>query len=92
MAPLPSPHCGSSDSCRWRTWLGAGRGGGSVGSGLALLGVYIWLVLTGYLLYYAGADDAFRAAVSLGHWTVGLAALIFLLLHRRIRRSAGGRD
>jgi hypothetical protein len=57
-------------------------------SGLVLLGVYIWLVLTGYLLYYAGGD-AFRAAVSLGHWTVGLAALIFLLLHRRIRRSAG---
>jgi hypothetical protein len=48
-------------------------------------------VLTGYLLYYAGGDE-FRAAVSLGHWTVGLAALIFLLLHRRIRRSAGGRD
>jgi hypothetical protein len=60
-------------------------------SGLVLLGVYIWLVLTGYLLYYAGGDE-FRAAVSLGHWTVGLAALIFLLLHRRIRRSAGGRD
>jgi hypothetical protein len=60
-------------------------------SGLLLLGVYIWLVVTGYLLYYAGGD-AFRAAVSLGHWTVGLAALIFLLLHRRIRRGAHGRD
>jgi len=60
-------------------------------SGLVLLAVYIWLVLTGYLLYYAGGD-AFRAAVSLGHWTVGLAALIFLLLHRRIRRSAGPRS
>ena len=57
-------------------------------SGLVLLGVYIWLVLTGYLLYYAGGD-AFRAAVSLGHWTVGLVAIIFLLLHRRIRRRAG---
>jgi hypothetical protein len=56
-------------------------------SGLVLLGVYIWLVVTGYLLYYAGGD-AFRAAVSLGHWTVGLVALIFLLLHRRIRRGA----
>jgi hypothetical protein len=54
-------------------------------SGLILLGVYIWLVLSGYLLYYAGSDQL-RAAVSLGHWTVGLAALFFLLLHRRIRR------
>ena len=60
-------------------------------SGLVLLAIYVWLVLTGYLLYYAGGD-AFRAAVSLGHWTVGLAALIFLLLHRRIRRSAGPRN
>jgi hypothetical protein len=59
-------------------------------SGLVLLGVYIWLVVTGYLLYYAGGD-AFRAAVSLGHWTVGLVALVFLLLHRRIRRGAGAR-
>jgi hypothetical protein len=49
-----------------------------------LLVVYVWLVLSGYLLYYAGGD-AFRAAVSLGHWTVGLIALLLLLLHRRIR-------
>jgi hypothetical protein len=56
-------------------------------SGLVLLGIYVWLVITGYLLYYAGGDQ-FRAAVSLGHWTVGLVALIFLLLHRRIRRGA----
>lgn len=60
-------------------------------SGLVLLGIYIWLVVTGYLLYYAGGD-AFRAAVSLGHWTVGLAALIFLLLHRRVRRGARAPD
>ena len=60
-------------------------------SGLVLLAIYVWLVLTGYLLYYAGGD-AFRAAVSLSHWTVGLAALVFLLLHRRIRRSAGPRS
>jgi hypothetical protein len=57
------------------------------GSGLALLAIYIWLVITGYLLYYAG-DEQFRAAVSLGHWTVGVAALFFLLLHRRLRRTA----
>jgi hypothetical protein len=82
--------CGSSDSYRWRTWEGAGPGAGSVAQGLVLLAIYIWLVLTGYLLYYAGSD-AFRAAVSLGHWTVGLAALFFLLLHRRIRRSSGAR-
>jgi hypothetical protein len=61
------------------------------GSGAVLLGVYVWLVLTGYLLYYAG-DDAFRAAVSLGHWTVGLVALLLLVLHRRIRRDRGARS
>jgi hypothetical protein len=70
-------------------WLRA-HGAFAFGS-LWLLGVYIWLVLTGYLLYYAGGD-AFRAAVSVGHWTAGLAALFFLLLHRRIRRSAGPRS
>ncbi|HSY07143.1 MAG TPA: hypothetical protein VK820_01245 [Steroidobacteraceae bacterium] len=58
-------------------------------SGLLLLAVYIWLAVSGYLLYYAGGD-AFRAAVSLGHWTVGLLAIFLLLLHRRIR-SDGAR-
>ena len=60
-------------------------------SGLVLLGVYVWLVITGYLLYYAGGDE-FRAAVSLGHWTVGSVALLFLLLHRRIRRNSRARS
>lgn len=60
-------------------------------SGLMLLGIYVWLVVTGYLLYYAGGDQ-FRAAVSLAHWSVGLVAIIFLLLHRRIRRGARARD
>ena len=57
------------------------------GSGLTLLAIYIWLVITGYLLYYAGGDQ-FRAAVSLGHWTVGVATLFFLLLHRRVRAKS----
>jgi hypothetical protein len=61
------------------------------GSGLALLGVYVWLVLTGYLLYYAGGDE-FRAAVSVGHWAVGLMTLFFLLLHRRLRRNVRARS
>ena len=43
-------------------------------SGAILLALYIWLVITGYLLYYAGGDR-FRAAVSYGHWTLGVAAL-----------------
>ena len=57
------------------------------GSGLALLAVYIWLALSGYLLYYAGGDRL-RAAVSAGHWSVGLMALLFVVLHRHVRRSA----
>jgi hypothetical protein len=60
------------------------------GSGLALLAAYIWLVITGYLLYYAGADQ-FRAAVSLGHWTVGVATLFLLLLHRHLRGNSRAR-
>jgi hypothetical protein len=59
------------------------------GSGLVLLGAYVWLALSGYLLYYAGGEEL-RAAVSVGHWAVGLMALLLLVLHRRLRRRARG--
>jgi hypothetical protein len=56
-------------------------------SGVVLLTIYGWLVLSGYLLYYAGGDT-FRATVSLGHWIAGIAVLFLLLLHRRVRARA----
>jgi hypothetical protein len=53
-------------------------------SGVVLLTIYCWLVLSGYLLYYAGGER-FRAVISRGHWIAGVAALFLLLLHRRVR-------
>lgn len=50
-------------------------------SGGIIFGLACFLGLTGYLLYYAG-DDAFRDAVSIAHWAVGIAAIGFFLWHR----------
>jgi hypothetical protein len=54
------------------------------GSGLVLLVLYGWLVLSGYLLYYAGGEQL-RAMVSYGHWMTGVLALALLWLHRRVQ-------
>lgn len=56
-------------------------------SGSALLGLLLFLTVTGYLLYYAGGDDL-RAAVSLLHWIAGLGALAVFLLHRFTRERS----
>ena len=53
----------------WRRW-----------SGGALAGITIWLVLTGYALYYIGSKDILPW-VQILHWTVGLAALVFFFVH-----------
>ena len=50
-------------------------------SGGFLFGLSLILVLTGYLLYYAGDDDL-RGWASMFHWGLGLAALPAFLLHR----------
>jgi len=61
-------------------------------SGLTMLGAIGVLVLTGYLLYYLGDDQA-RSLVSLGHWGLGLGLPALFLCHRfafaRRRTSAG---
>jgi hypothetical protein len=49
-------------------------------SGVAAGAVLLSLALTGYLLYYLG-DDAQRLAASMAHWTIGLAAPVFLVVH-----------
>jgi hypothetical protein len=56
-------------------------------SGGSLVGVLGWLIVSGYLLYYAGGEEL-RAAVSLAHWLVGLAAPLAFLAHRLKRRRA----
>lgn len=65
------------------------RAGMRRNSGNALLWVGGGLIVSGWLLYYA-AGDSLRAAVSLAHWSVGLAAAPALLAHAL--RSSGYRQ
>jgi hypothetical protein len=51
-----------------------------------MFGLIAWLTITGYALYYLGNDDAITL-VMLFHWTIGLAAPIFFLLHRFMRQQ-----
>lgn len=53
-------------------------------SGSMLAGLYLALILSGYLLYYAG--DEGRDAISLLHWVIGLAAPALYLGHRLTER------
>lgn len=54
-------------------------------SGGLLLAIFAALVVTGYLLYYAGGDDM-RARISLVHWAIGLLIPALYLAHRLMRR------
>jgi hypothetical protein len=54
-------------------------------SGSLLAGLFLWLIVSGYLLYYAGGE-ATRPMISLAHWVVGLAAPLAFVGHR-LRRS-----
>lgn len=56
-------------------------------SGCLLFGLALFLIASGYLLYYLG-DDRARTVVSFAHWIVGLAALAGFLWHRLRRRDA----
>jgi hypothetical protein len=59
-------------------------------SGMAALAVAAFLVATGYALYYFALDDA-HAVVSVLHWSVGLAAVLFLWAHIWLGRRSAGR-
>ena len=50
-------------------------------SGGFMFGLMVWLILSGYLLYYVGSDEL-MSVIMLLHWTTGLAAPIPFLLHR----------
>jgi hypothetical protein len=53
------------------------------GSGGPLVGIFGFLVVTGYLLYYAG-DDLTRNVISTAHWILGLgAAPVAFWFHQR---------
>jgi small-conductance mechanosensitive channel len=58
-------------------------------SGTLFAGGLAALILTGALLYYAG-DERLRAAASTVHWTIGLAAIAFAVLHISLGRGSGG--
>lgn len=49
-------------------------------SGLLLVGVGLFLLLSGLALYYS-TGEALRAAASLSHWLVGLAMPIAIVIH-----------
>jgi hypothetical protein len=55
--------------------------------GLALTCLVGLLILTGYLLYYAGGDE-FRGWVSLIHWAIGLAVPLIFIWHYARRNDA----
>jgi len=50
-------------------------------SGGVMTGVFCWLILSGYLLYYTGNEDV-RSIMSVLHWGIGLASPICLGFHR----------
>ena len=66
----------------WGVHIGIGwRSGKRRWSGGVLFGAACFLVLSGYLLYYAGNDD-FREILAIAHWGVGLAIAASFLWHR----------
>ena len=48
--------------------------------GIGLTSVMLLLTVTGYLLYYAGDEDA-RPVISAGHWILGLGVPALLVWH-----------
>lgn len=50
-------------------------------SGGLMTGVFAWLIVSGYLLYYVGNENT-RSAVSILHWVFGLASPICFGIHR----------
>ena len=55
-------------------------------SGMGLLAALLWLIVSGYLLYYAG-DEALRAYAAQSHFWIGLALGILFAVHQRPRHE-----
>jgi hypothetical protein len=61
-------------------------------SGGGMMGILLWLTVSGYLLYYLG-DDTVRSNVAILHWAVGLACPIVYLAHRlNYRKHSGAKE
>lgn len=50
-------------------------------SGGLMTGIFAWLILSGYLLYYVSNENA-RSIVSVVHWGIGLVSPICFGFHR----------
>jgi hypothetical protein len=50
-------------------------------SGGTITCVFAWLILSGYLLYYLGSENA-RSWVSVLHWGIALVSPVCFRLHR----------
>ena len=59
-------------------------------SGISVLAALAVLMLTGFLLYYAGGE-ATRPWISLVHWVIGLVAVPTLILHTILGRRTARR-
>jgi hypothetical protein len=59
-------------------------------SGLFLLSVFLFLAVTGWMLYYLG-DERWRNIASFSHWTVGLGLAILLPGHILLGRKVLGK-
>jgi multisubunit Na+/H+ antiporter MnhB subunit len=60
-------------------------------SGGAMVGAFVTLALTGYMLYYAG-DETLRPYISAIHWAVGLVGLPALVWHVIAGRRLAARN
>lgn len=64
------------------------RSGRNRPSGLLLVGIGLFLLLSGLMLYYA-TGEGLRAAASLSHWLIGLGLPIAVVVH--LVRGKGSR-
>ena len=55
-------------------------------SGVAAVAAVLWLMLTGYLMYYLAGEQPRRIVTTL-HWTVGLATPLLFVYHGRRARA-----
>jgi hypothetical protein len=60
-------------------------------SGTSFTALFAWLILSGYLLYYLGADRP-RSIVSVLHWGLGLAAPLLIFWHKFDRRRESPKE
>lgn len=52
-------------------------------SGGLMVGLFLWLILSGYLLYYLG-HERLRSFTSLLHWSLGLLLPFAFIFHRLV--------